>query len=61
MTSDRPYRKGLSKAIVKAEIEKYSGTQFHPKVANAYLNILKREEKMEEKAQAKVLESSVTQ
>lgn len=61
MTSDRPYRKGLSKAIVKAEIEKYSGTQFHPKVANAYLNILKREEKMEEKAQAKVVESSVTQ
>lgn len=60
MTSDRPYRKGLSKAIVKAEIEKYSGTQFHPKVANAYLNILKREEKMEEKAQAKVVESSVT-
>lgn len=61
MTSDRPYRKGLSKAIVKMEIEKYSGTQFHPKVANAYLNILIREEKMEAKAQAKMEANSVAQ
>lgn len=61
MTSDRPYRKGLSKEIVKAEIEKYSGTQFHPKVAAAYLNILKREEKMEAKAKVKNEEKTLTQ
>lgn len=61
MTSDRPYRKGMSKEVVKAEIEKYSGTQFHPKVANAYLNILKREEQMKEKAQAEMKENSITQ
>lgn len=61
MTSDRPYRKGLSKEIVKAEIEKYSGTQFHPKVATAYLNILKREEKMEAKAKGKNEEKTLTQ
>lgn len=61
MTSDRPYRKGMSKEVVKAEIEKYSGTQFHPKVADAYLNILKREEKMKAKAQGEMKEKSVTQ
>ncbi len=61
MTSDRPYRKGMSKEVVKAEIEKYSGTQFHPKVASAYLNILKREEQMKAKAQAGMEESSITQ
>lgn len=61
MTSDRPYRKGLSKEIVKAEIEKYSGTQFHPKVATAYLNILKREEKMEAKAKVRNEEKTLTQ
>lgn len=61
MTSDRPYRKGMSKEIVKAEIEKYSGTQFHPKVADAYLNILKREEKVKAKAQGEMKENSVTQ
>ncbi len=43
MCSDRPYRKGLPKEIIKAEIAKYSGTQFHPEVAEAYLNILNRE------------------
>lgn len=61
MTSDRPYRKGMSKEVVKAEIEKYSGTQFHPKVASAYLNILKREEQMKAKAQAGVEENGTTQ
>lgn len=43
MGSDRPYRKGLPKEIIRSEIEKYSGTQFHPKVAEAYLNILSLE------------------
>ena len=61
MLSDRPYRKGLSKDIVKAEIEKYSGIQFHPKVAQAYLNILKREEKIKIKAEAVKKENCVTQ
>ncbi|MEG1257305.1 HD-GYP domain-containing protein [Clostridium sp.] len=46
MVSDRPYRKGLPMNVVMDEIEKYSGTQFHPKIAEVYLNILKRDEKI---------------
>lgn len=37
MTSDRPYRKGLDRQIARAEIEKYSGSQFHPVAAKAFL------------------------
>ncbi|MEG0326628.1 MAG: HD-GYP domain-containing protein, partial [Cellulosilyticaceae bacterium] len=39
MATDRPYRKGLPKEIIIEEISKYAGTQFHPKVAEAYLEI----------------------
>lgn len=42
MASDRPYRKGLPTDIIIDEITKYSGTQFHPLVAEAYLNIVKK-------------------
>ncbi|MEG0775138.1 HD-GYP domain-containing protein [Clostridium sp.] len=41
MATDRPYRKGLTKEQIIKEIENNIGTQFHPKVADAYLNILK--------------------
>lgn len=39
MKSDRPYRKGLSREEVISEIKKGSGTQFHPRVAWAYLEL----------------------
>ncbi|MEW8996183.1 HD domain-containing phosphohydrolase [Clostridium sp.] len=42
MASDRPYRKGLSKSVILEEINKYSGTQFHPKVAETYLRIVEK-------------------
>ena len=61
MASDRLYRKGLSKEVIRDEIEKYSGTQFHPKVAQAYLSILKREEKKEAKTNFIKEEKYVTQ
>jgi putative nucleotidyltransferase with HDIG domain len=41
MATDRPYRKALALDIIVKEIRENSGTQFHPKVAEAYLNILK--------------------
>lgn len=47
METDRPYRKGLSQEQVIKEIESNSGTQFHPKVAEVYLNILRSKSKME--------------
>jgi putative nucleotidyltransferase with HDIG domain len=45
MATDRPYRKALTDQEVIDEIIKYSGTQFHPKVVQAYLNILEKQKK----------------
>jgi putative methionine-R-sulfoxide reductase with GAF domain/HD superfamily phosphohydrolase YqeK len=41
MRSDRPYRKRLSVENAVAELKKCSGTQFDPKVVNAFLKYLK--------------------
>ena len=53
MTSKRTYRDALSLDVVKAEIEKCSGTQFDPKIAKVFLDILKNDyneiEKIREK------------
>ena len=43
MTSDRPYRKALPLETVVSEIDKYSGSQFDPKCAEAFLRVLERE------------------
>ena len=43
MTSKRSYRNELPLDVVIAEIEKCSGTQFDPKVAEAFLDILKND------------------
>ncbi len=37
ITSDRPYRKGLSFAEARKEIARYSGTQFDPKIVEVFL------------------------
>ncbi len=39
MTSDRPYRKSLSKEVAFQEIKKCAGTQFYPEVATAALEL----------------------
>jgi putative nucleotidyltransferase with HDIG domain len=38
MTSDRPYRKALSIAAARAEVQKFSGSQFDPDVVKAFLS-----------------------
>ncbi len=43
MMTDRPYHRGLGRDVVIKEIEKNAGTQFHPKVAEIYLEIIKKE------------------
>jgi HD-GYP domain-containing protein (c-di-GMP phosphodiesterase class II) len=43
MTSDRTYRKALPLDIAIGEIEKNSGIQFNPLVAQAFLEVLKRD------------------
>jgi len=44
MTSDRPYRKALSKLDAIEEIQWYSGTQFDPVIANMMINIIKQQQ-----------------
>ena len=41
MTSDRPYRRALSKPDAVEELLWYSGSQFDPEVANIMINILR--------------------
>ena len=39
MTTDRPYRKGVSHEAALMEIENNAGTQFHPAVAKAFVAV----------------------
>ena len=43
MTSDRPYRKALSLEAVVSEIHRFTGTQFDPKVSQAFVRLIERE------------------
>ncbi len=42
MTSDRPYRKALSKETAIKELTKCSGTQFDPSLVDTFVNLLKK-------------------
>ncbi len=44
MTSDRPYRKALTKEEARRELEKGSGKRFDPEVVEAFLRLLDRGE-----------------
>jgi len=39
MTSDRPYRRALSREEALAEVERCAGTQFDPTIARAFLEV----------------------
>ena len=41
MTSHRPYRKGLTQEEVTLEIERCKGSQFDPKIADVFMNLLR--------------------
>jgi diguanylate cyclase (GGDEF)-like protein len=43
MTNDRPYRKALTPAQAKAELKRYAGTQFDPRLVEMFLQILEPE------------------
>ncbi|MCB2289897.1 HD domain-containing protein [Clostridium sp. CS001] len=45
MSTDRPYRKALHNDEIIEEVKNNSGSQFHPKVVEAYLKVLKKTEK----------------
>jgi putative nucleotidyltransferase with HDIG domain len=39
MTSDRPYRRALTRAEALAEVERCAGTQFDPRIAEVFLEL----------------------
>lgn len=43
MSSDRPYRKGMTKEEIIKEIERCSGTQFDPELSKIMIEILQKE------------------
>lgn len=43
MSSDRPYRKGLSLDVVVQELQKYAGSQFDPGCVDVCLRLIERE------------------
>ncbi|MBN1823476.1 MAG: GAF domain-containing protein [Endomicrobiales bacterium] len=53
ITSDRPYRKALSKEVAIKELKKGSGTQFDERVVKAFLEILEEEDREPAKAEAR--------
>jgi putative nucleotidyltransferase with HDIG domain len=56
MTSDRPYRQGMSVERALAEIERGSGTQFHPAVARAFVAVKRGEDPLSVLARAELAE-----
>jgi HD-GYP domain-containing protein (c-di-GMP phosphodiesterase class II) len=51
MTSDRPYRKAMSEEKAFQELKKNSGTQFDPKVVDAFIEVWEREKAVRERYQ----------
>lgn len=48
MTSDRPYRKALSREDALAELRRVSGSQLDPVVVEAFMDTLREEERAKE-------------
>ncbi|MCB2293263.1 HD-GYP domain-containing protein [Clostridium algoriphilum] len=48
MATNRPYRKALSQDVIIEELKKHSGSQFHPKVVEAYFRVLEKQKKQGE-------------
>ena len=58
MTSTRPYRTGLPYEVARQEIIDYSGTQFDPKVVQAFLSIPRsRWEEIRDDVRRRILEA----
>lgn len=53
MTTDRPYRKGLSREIATAELQRVMGSQLDSDIVHAFLSISEENLTTNEKAQAK--------
>ncbi|MBO8128371.1 MAG: PAS domain S-box protein [Peptococcaceae bacterium] len=47
MTSDRPYRKALTRQEAVAELKRCAGTQFDPDLVNVFINLINKETQLE--------------
>ena len=56
MTSDRPYRRGMTSERALAELERGSGTQFHPTIAKAFVAMQRGEEVVASMTRAELAE-----
>jgi HD-GYP domain-containing protein (c-di-GMP phosphodiesterase class II) len=45
MTTDRPYKKAQGKEYAIKELKAYAGSQFDPRVVDAFLSVLEEDEK----------------
>jgi HD-GYP domain-containing protein (c-di-GMP phosphodiesterase class II) len=45
MTTDRPYRKALTRDVAFEELTRGAGSQFDPKVVKAFMDVLITEDK----------------
>ena len=45
MTSDRPYRKAMSKTAAATELRRQAGSQFDPKIVDLFLKVIERLER----------------
>lgn len=55
MTSDRPYRKALSHDEARAELRRYRGTQWDPRIVDAFIELLSERERAAVSATAAVV------
>lgn len=46
MATDRPYKKALSEEEIISELTKFKGTQFHPRIVDAYMKILEKRKQL---------------
>ena len=48
MTSDRPYRKALTRAVAITEISDNSGSQFDPEITSLFLTLVQKNDKLQQ-------------
>ena len=46
MTTDRPYRKGLTHEVAIAELKRFSGTQFDPQFVGAFISAFEKQKRI---------------
>jgi HD-GYP domain-containing protein (c-di-GMP phosphodiesterase class II) len=54
MTNDRVYRPAMPEGEARAELKRYAGTQFDPRIVEIFVGLLEREDRSGESLTARV-------